>query len=118
MIIKELDWRDYGGKHYESIFTRFYQGYILVEKFGIDKRKAHLSSLIASEQINRNEALKSLSQPPYPNNELLSSDIEFVLKKLNLTHKEFETLMSMDRVQHSEFDVDKGLISKYVKAFK
>ncbi|MBK8773971.1 MAG: N-acetyl sugar amidotransferase, partial [Chitinophagaceae bacterium] len=43
LLQKELNWKDYGGKHYESIWTRFYQGYILPVKFGIDKRKAHLS---------------------------------------------------------------------------
>jgi hypothetical protein len=40
-IIREMGWRDYGGKHYESVFTRFYQGYVLPVKYGIDKRKAH-----------------------------------------------------------------------------
>ncbi len=44
IITKELGWRDYGGKHYESVLTRFYQGYILPNKFKIDKRKAHLSN--------------------------------------------------------------------------
>ena len=47
-LIKEYGWKDYGGKHYESIFTRFYQGFVLVEKYGYDKRKAHLSTLINS----------------------------------------------------------------------
>ncbi|MFM6923862.1 MAG: N-acetyl sugar amidotransferase, partial [Ferruginibacter sp.] len=51
IITRELGWRDYGGKHYESVFTRFYQGYILPVKFGIDKRKAHLSNLIFSGQL-------------------------------------------------------------------
>src|SRR5207237_163012 len=64
-IIKSLDWKDYGGKHYESIFTRFYQGYILPEKFKVDKRKSHLSNLIFSKQISKADALEELKKPIY-----------------------------------------------------
>ncbi len=60
IIMKEYGWRDYGGKHYESVFTRFYQGYILPEKFKVDKRKAHLSNLIFSGQLTMEEALLEL----------------------------------------------------------
>ena len=53
LLIERYGWRDYGGKHYESVFTRFYQGYILPTKFNIDKRRAHLSTLICSGQLVR-----------------------------------------------------------------
>ncbi len=56
-IADELGWRDYGGKHYESVFTRYFQGYYLPHKFGYDKRLAHYSSLILSDQMTRDEAL-------------------------------------------------------------
>jgi hypothetical protein len=59
LLMSKLGWRDYGGKHYESIFTRFYQGYILPRKFGIDKRKVHLS-----RQMTRARRLPSCSSPP------------------------------------------------------
>ena len=49
LLMERYGWRDYGGKHYESVFTRFYQGYILPTKFNIDKRRAHLSTLIARD---------------------------------------------------------------------
>jgi N-acetyl sugar amidotransferase len=65
LLQEKLDWRDYGGKHGESIWTRFYQGYILPVKFGVDKRKAHLSSLICSGQITKQEALHEMASPPY-----------------------------------------------------
>jgi len=90
-IIKELDWKDYGGKHYESIFTRFYQGYILPVKFNIDKRKAHLSTLIFSGQITKKQALMQLESPIY-DNEQLQADLDFVLKKLDLSNEEFDYL--------------------------
>ncbi len=85
MIKKELDWRDYGGKHYESQFTKFYQAYILPEKFHIDKRKAHLSTLICSGQMTRSEALLEMEKPLYDPAQL-KSDKEYVMKKFGLSH--------------------------------
>ena len=52
VIEEEIGWKDYGGKHHESIYTRFYQSYILPKKFNIDKRKAHLSCQIISHIIS------------------------------------------------------------------
>ena len=82
-IIDKLEWRDYGGKHYESVFTRFYQGYILPKKFGIDKRKAHLTNLICSGQITREAAVKELEAPIYDSDQL-RADYDFALKKTGL----------------------------------
>jgi N-acetyl sugar amidotransferase len=90
----ELGWKYYGGKHYESIYTRFYQGYILPEKFEIDKRKAHLSTLIFSGQLTRDEALIELQKPIYPG-DLLIEDRAFVIKKLDLTSESFNRLMQL-----------------------
>ena len=88
----ELGWKYYGGKHYESIYTRFYQGYILPKKFGFDKRRMHLSSLICSGEITRDQALAELAKPPYPE-DLQVSDREYVIKKLGITDAEFEQIM-------------------------
>ncbi len=101
-IIEELNWRDYGGKHYESIFTRFYQGYILPVKFKVDKRKAHLSNLIFSGQISKEAAMVELDKPIYPK-ELFATDYEFVLKKLGFTDDEFQTYLKEPQVSHLEF---------------
>lgn len=90
---QELGWRNYGGKHYESIYTRFFQGYILPEKFGIDKRRAHLSSMINAGIITRDTALTELEQPIYPP-ELLREDKEFFLKKMGLSNQDFEVIMT------------------------
>jgi N-acetyl sugar amidotransferase len=87
-----LGWKYYGGKHYESIYTRFYQGYILPRKFGFDKRKTHLSSLICSGRMSREEALEELKKPPYPE-ELQREDREYATKKFGLTEQEFEGIM-------------------------
>ncbi|MEW6470459.1 MAG: N-acetyl sugar amidotransferase [Bacteroidota bacterium] len=101
-ITNELDWRDYGGKHYESIFTRFYQAYILPEKFGIDKRKAHLSTLICSGQISRQDALEEMKKPVYDSSKLVE-DKEYVIKKLGLNLEEFEDLMRLPVRQHTDY---------------
>lgn len=83
LISKELEWRDYGGKHHESVFTRFYQGYILPKKFLIDKRKAHLSNLVFSGQLTKAEALEELSKPTY-DLQLQRDDKEYVAKKTRI----------------------------------
>ncbi|HRJ76743.1 MAG TPA: N-acetyl sugar amidotransferase, partial [Anaerolineales bacterium] len=80
ILENELGWRYYGGKHYESIYTRFYQGYILPEKFGYDKRRCHLSSLICSGEITREQALKELEKPTY-SPIMQEEDREYVVKK-------------------------------------
>lgn len=91
---KEIGWNDYGPKHFESVFTRFYQAYILPRKFGIDKRKAHLSTLIMSCQISREEAVRALESPPYPSLSIEEQDKAEVTRRLGLTLDEFESLMS------------------------
>lgn len=114
LIKKELDWRDYGGKHYESVFTKFYQAYILPEKFKIDKRKAHLSTLICSGQLTKEEALKELEQPLY-NEHDLKQDKEYVLKKFGLTAAAFEEIMKTPRRMHGDFKTDTRLKENYMK---
>lgn len=106
IIKNELGWRDYGYKHYESIFTRFYQGYILPKKFNVDKRKAHLSNLICSGQMTREEALEEMKKEPYPIGQQ-SADREYVVKKLGLTDSEFENIMRLPIRDHAEFGREK-----------
>ena len=117
IIQKELNWRDYGGKHYESQFTKFYQAYILPAKFGIDKRKAHLSTLICSNQITRDEALEELHKPLYDQIEL-DRDRTFFLKKLGLNEEEFEDIMKNPPRPHSDFKTDEGKRIKYMNMLR
>jgi hypothetical protein len=101
-IINELEWRDYGGKHYESVFTRFYQSYILPVKFHADKRKSHYSTLICSGQLTRGEAIELIKQPIY-DREKLAEDKQYVIKKLGLTESEFDDMMKQPIRKHTEF---------------
>lgn len=112
LITKELNWKDYGGKHYENIWTRFYQGYILPKKFNIDKRKAHLSDLIFSGQISKEEALVELQKPIYDQSQL-KIDYDYVLKKFQLKEEDFESIMRKAPRSHYEFDYEKPLDIRY-----
>lgn len=93
LIQSKLGWVYYGGKHYESIYTRFYQAYILPRKFGIDKRRAHYSNLVMSGQITRDEAL-SMMDAPICDPDLMQQDKEYVIKKLGITDQEFLEIMT------------------------
>jgi N-acetyl sugar amidotransferase len=102
----ELGWRNYGGKHHESIYTRFYQGILLPKKFNIDKRFGHFSDLINSGQISRKEALNSLKQEPYPSY-LQDQDLKFVSKKLDMTLEEMTIILNREPRSFNEYPNNK-----------
>ncbi|MGE0561841.1 MAG: N-acetyl sugar amidotransferase [Flavobacteriales bacterium] len=100
LLQEELEWKDYGEKHYESLFTRFYQGFILPVKFGIDKRKAHLSTLINSNQLSKLQAIEILKQPPY-DSKLQEEDKIYVSKKLGFNETEFDEILKLPVIPHA-----------------
>jgi N-acetyl sugar amidotransferase len=94
IIQNELGWKYYGGKHYESVYTRFYQAYILPRKFNIDKRKAHLSCLIISSKVlSRDMALEILKNPT-ADPKLMEDDKEYVIKKFGISVSDFDQIMN------------------------
>jgi hypothetical protein len=112
-IIKErLGWHDYGGKHYESLFTKFHQGYYLPRKLGFDKRKAHLSNLIMSGSISREQAVEELSVPPLEDTEARLL-LEHVANKLDLRPDDLDQWLSAPVRDDSEFkSASKSLLVK------
>ena len=114
-IEAELGWKYYGGKHYESIYTKFFQGYILPRKFDIDKRRAHLSTLICSGQINRDSALVAMQAPPYPVDEQ-EADREYVTKKLGITDAAFDAIMRLPRRTYRDYPNSDALRHRLVRA--
>lgn len=102
ILTSELGWQDYGGKHFESIWTRFFQSYILPRKFGVDKRKSHLSSLICAGQLSRDDAIEELKKPVYEP-DMLKHDLGLVLEKLKLSREEFETMMAEPPRRHTDY---------------
>jgi hypothetical protein len=102
ILIDELGWRDYGGKHYESIYTRFQHSYYLPKKFNIDMRIAYLANLVLSGQKTRSAALIELQEPAAPQNQI-RDDIEFVKKKLGLDEKQFMEIMMLPAKTHADY---------------
>lgn len=102
VLEKELSWKYYGGKHYESIYTRWYQGYWLPLKFGYDKRKSHFSSLICAGEMTRSAALEELTKPSYPL-ELQKEDTAYVLKKLDLSQDQLDTLLDLPKKTYWDY---------------
>lgn len=102
----------YGAKHHESVLTRFLQGYWLPVKFYVDKRKSHLSSMIVSDQITRDEALEKLAQPHYATPELLKADCKTLTEFLGISREEFNALL--DAPPRSHEDYPKSLLSNRV----
>jgi N-acetyl sugar amidotransferase len=113
-IESEMGWINYGAKHQESVFTRFYQGYILPTKFHIDKRKAHLSNLIFSKQLSKQEALQELRHLPYPFDKQ-RNDFEFVAKKLGFTFDEFDAILNQKNVPHDYYGTDRNQVLRFQK---
>ncbi|MCX6854124.1 MAG: N-acetyl sugar amidotransferase [Verrucomicrobia bacterium] len=117
LLKRELGWQDYGGKHYESVFTRFYQGCILPMRFGIDKRKAHLSNLICNGELTREDALAELAKPTYEP-ERHDSDRRYVAKKLGWTESEFQKILDLPVRAHQEFGTEEKsyfMAEKFIK---
>jgi len=101
-LMQEFGWVDYGGKHYESFYTKFYQAFILPEKFFIDKRKAHLSNLVLSKEITKQQAVDVLSMPLYSDAEL-RADKEYFLKKMGLSESFLEEYIKAPRIEHEVY---------------
>ena len=99
---REYNWRDYGGKHCESRFTKFYQEIYLPRKFSFDKRRLHLSSLIVSGQITRGQALEEIKQPICQPDQA-RRDLKFVAKKLGLSNHELEALIDAPAISHYSY---------------
>lgn len=113
-LVAEVGWRPYASKHHESVFTRFYQTQVLPLKFGIDKRRAHLSALVNAGEVDREQALRALEQPVAPP-EVLEQDRRYALKKLGVTGDQFDEWMSTPPRSHYEFPSESSYIGPLVE---
>tara|TARA_B100001939_G_scaffold347629_1_gene369851 strand:- start:869 stop:1906 length:1038 start_codon:yes stop_codon:yes gene_type:complete len=115
LMEEELNWKDYGGKHFESAYTSMFQSYILMRKFNIDKRKLHLSALIRSKQITRDKALSIISKDPFVGGKEM---IEYTVKKLGISLKEFEEIMSLEVKSFKDYPTYYSLIKRFEPIIK
>ncbi len=111
LLMEELGWRDYGGKHYESVFTKFFQAHYLPVKFGYDKRLAHYSSLIVSGQMTKEQARTELKKPLYAPRDL-QEDRAFWIKKLGLSDVEYARVMAERPSFYSDFSNNEKTIKR------
>ena len=109
-LVARFGWQSYPHKHYESRFTRFYEGYWLPTKFGYDKRRAHFSSLILTGQLTRAEALERIARPAY-DAETMAADFEYVATKLDLSVAELRALMAGPNRTYRDYRNSMGLIN-------
>lgn len=102
-FLKEtIGYKDYGRKHGESVFTKFFQNYYLPTRFGYDKRRPHLASMILSGQISRQEALLALEEPLYDPKDL-REDREYVALKLGISLEELDGYITAPLRYYHEF---------------
>lgn len=104
-IEEKLGWKNYGDKHHESRWTRWFQAHYLPTKFGFDKRRAHLASMVIAGELTRDEALQRMEEPLY-DPQKLRIDEDFVIKKLGISENEFRSIMAAPPRDYSEFAND------------
>jgi N-acetyl sugar amidotransferase len=109
LLMERFGWQPYAHKHYESRFTRFYEGYWQPTRFGYDKRRAHFSSLILTKQMTRQDALEKIARPAY-DAETIAQDFEYVANKLDISVSELRQLHEAPKKSHRDFKSDMTLI--------
>jgi N-acetyl sugar amidotransferase len=116
-LVAKYGWQKYAHKHYESRFTRFYEGYWLPSKFGYDKRRAHFSSLILTGQLKREDALAKIAVPAYTE-EALAQDFEYIATKLGLSVAELQELHRGENKTYRDYANDMALIELGTKVLR
>ena len=117
LLIEKFGWQPYPQKHFESRFTKFYEGYWLPKRFGYDTRKVQYSSLILTGQMTRDEALKKLSKPAYDEN-MIEHDFEYVATKLGITVKELQSYMGLPKKTYKDYKSQQSIYNLGAKILK
>lgn len=117
LLEDEYGWRSYPQKHFESRFTKFYEGYWLPTKFGYDTRKVQFSSLILTKQMSRAEALEMLSKSPY--DEVgVAHDFEYIATKLGISVDELKGYLNGPNKSHKDYKSNEWLFKIGAKVLK
>lgn len=114
---EKFGWEKYENKHYENIFTRFYEGYYLPHKFGYDKRKSYFSNTILTGQMTREEALEKLKESPY-SEDMMKEDMEYIAKKLGISTEEFKTIINGENKTYKDYNNSLNIIELAIKIAK
>jgi N-acetyl sugar amidotransferase len=108
-LIDQYKWEDYGGHHYENIYSKWGFGWYTYHKFGFDKRKVSLSGPIRMGKMERCEALNVTAYPPDVNEEITA----FVMKKLDITKEEFKEIMEQECRSYKDFKTGLETLNKF-----
>lgn len=102
VLAEKYGWRPYPQKHFESRFTRFYEGYWLPTRFGFDTRRVQFSSLILTGQMTREQALSELEKPSY-DPETIDEEFEYIATKLGISVQELRRYHEMPRKTYKDY---------------
>jgi len=103
VLSETYGWRPYPQKHFESRFTRFYEGYWLPTRFGYDTRRVQFSSLILTGQMTREEAVRKLQDPPYDPS-TIAADFEYIATKLGISVEELRGYQDMPKKTYRDYN--------------
>lgn len=117
LLEKELNWKYYGGKHFESRFTKLVQAYILPEKFNIDYRKSTYSTQICTGEVNREEVIDELQFKPYRDINL-TEEIEYFCKKLNISVSDFNKIMKEKPKSYRDYPNNQAFLEFLYKTYQ
>lgn len=117
LLEKELNWKYYGGKHFESRFTKLVQAYILPEKFNIDYRKSTYSTQICAGEVNREEVIDELQLKPYRDINL-TEEIEYFCKKLNISVSDFNKMMKEKPKSYRDYPNNQAFLEFLYKTYQ
>jgi len=117
LLVDKFGWQRYPQKHFESRFTRFYEGYWLPKKFGFDTRKVQFSSLILTKQMTRAEALEKLAGPAYDQN-TIAQDFDYVAAKLGITARELQGYMEAPNRTYRDYESQRGVFAIGARVMK
>ena len=117
LLVEKFGWQRYPQKHFESRFTRFYEGYWLPKKFGFDTRKVQFSSLILTNQMTRAEALEKLAGPAYDES-TIAQDFDYVAAKLGITARELQGYMDAPNRTYRDYKSQRGIFAIGAKVMK
>ena len=116
-LAKEYKWKPYPQKHFESRFTKFYEGYWLPERFGFDTRKVQYSSLILTGQMTRDEALEKLKKPAY-DPETIDDEFSYIATKLGITVEQLREYFTMPKKFYWDYKNQQNLFTLGAKVLK
>ena len=117
LLVDEFGWQPYPQKHFESRFTRFYEGYWLPKKFGYDTRKVQYSSLIVTKQMKRNDALERLKAPPLDEN-TVNQELEYVANKLRISVEELQGYLAAPNKTYKDYKSQESIYNWGAKVMR